>query len=300
MYHYVRDTARTEFPDIRALSPRTFEQQLDWLQERHEIVGAAAVEAALAGAASLPERAALLTFDDGFVDHFETVLPILRTRGLSGIFFVSGATLGPAPRMLGVHKTHFLLARLGADTFGKAVLATCASATLGDAARARVFGADAWERTDERAIKKLLNYELSFEDSERVLSELFAEHIGDESAFARALYLNEAQIAEMASAGLSFGYHTQTHRMLSRLDAADQRAELLDGPARIAALTGQDQVSFCYPWGGTGTYTSDTLAILGEAGYSMAFNTVRREAQLGVDGRFELPRVDTRDLPPHQ
>ena len=299
MYHYVRDSAATAFPAIRALSPADFERQLDWLQREFTLIGADELEAALAGTA-LPPRAALLTFDDGFAEHHDVVLPILRRRGLRGIFFVAGAASGPERRMLAVHKTHFLLARLGAEAFARAVVEACASAShAGRASQRGVFGTDAWELPDERALKNLLNYELPFDEADAVLSTLFERHIGDDAAFARELYLSEAQIATMAQAGMAFGYHTHTHRMLSRLTADEQAEELAGGVAAVQRWTGQQRVSFCYPWGGRGTYTADTLAVLEEAGYSMAFNTVRRMAHPGRDGRFELPRLDTRDLPPH-
>ena len=55
-------------------------------------------------------------------------------------------------------------------------------------------------------------------------------------------------------------------------------------------------MSFCYPYGFPHTYNSDTLASLEHFGYSMAFNTVRREAVIGLDARYELPRFDTRDV----
>jgi hypothetical protein len=31
----------------------------------------------------------------------------------------------------------------------------------------------------------------------------------------------------------------------------------------------------------------------------VAFNTERRRLRVAVDGRYELPRLDTRDLPPY-
>ena len=321
MYHYVRDSAATPFPAIRALPPALFEQQLDWLQRHYRVIGLEEFEQALDGRTPLPENAALLTFDDGFVDHHATVLPILRQRGLSGVFFIASDACGPARRVLGVHKTHVLLADLGADAFGKAVLAECelaltedaapahtgnegshrsaAAVAAGESRRARVFGSDRWEHADERAIKDLLNYELPFDDAERVLDTLFARHIGSQDAFARELYLSEAMIAEMAAAGMVFGFHTRSHRMLSRLTAREQEAELADGVSWIRTLTGQSRVPFCYPWGGPRTYTQNTLAILDRRGYSVAFNTVRRRVDTARDGRFELPRVDTRDLPPY-
>jgi peptidoglycan/xylan/chitin deacetylase (PgdA/CDA1 family) len=117
--------------------------------------------------------------------------------------------------------------------------------------------------------------------------------------FARRLYLSPGQVAEMAAAGMSFGHHTRRHLVLSRLSAGEQRHEIADGVEWIRGLTGQRRVSFCYPWGGPRTYTAETLRILEESGYSVAFNTVRRRARLNDDPRFELPRVDTRDLPPY-
>jgi peptidoglycan/xylan/chitin deacetylase (PgdA/CDA1 family) len=301
MYHYVRDSAATPFPSIRALPPALFDQQLDWLQRHYAVVEPATFEAAAAGRETLPQNAALLTFDDGFVDHYRTVFPSLRRRGLSGVFFLAGDAGAESPRVLGVHKTHFLLARLGAEAFGRAVLEACEPAMAGadTARRRRIFGADRWEHADERAIKDLLNYELSFEEADRVLAELFERSLGDEAAFARELYLGEGMVAEMARGGMVFGYHTRSHRMLSRLPPAEQERELRDGVGWIRDLTGQASVSFCYPWGGPRTYTADTVRILAECGYSVAYNTVRRRVEVGRDPRFELPRVDTRDLPPY-
>jgi peptidoglycan/xylan/chitin deacetylase (PgdA/CDA1 family) len=297
MYHYVRDSAATPFPGIRALPPQLFEQQLDWLQSRYTLIDVEQLEAALDGGAALPDDAAVLTFDDGLIDHHETVLPSLRRRGLRGTFFLSEDACGASPRMLAVHKVHFLLARLGAEAFGRAVLEECAVAA--PQARTReVFGLDHWDESSERAIKHLVNHELPFAEAERILSLLFERHIGSETDFARGLYLDAAQIREMAAAGMTFGHHTRTHRMLARLSAPEQDAELRAGVEWIRALTSQSTVTFCYPWGGPQTYTRDTLRIIRESGYSLAFNTVRRRVQRS-DNRYELPRVDTRDLPPY-
>ena len=297
MYHYVRDSAATPFPGIRALAPSLFERQLDWLQAEHTPIDLATLTAALDGRRALPPRAALLTFDDGFTDHFETVFPILRARGLSGTFFIAEhACLGHD--VLNVHKTHFLLAHLGAEAFGHEVQAE--GARLAESPRtAAVFGPDRWEHADERRIKHLLNYELSVADATRVLDRLFRQHLGSPEAFARDLYLQPEMIRDMAAGGMTFGYHTRSHRMLSRLPPAEQEDELRPGPAWIRALTGQADVPFCYPWGGPETYTPDTVRLLSKLGYSVAFNTVRRRVDTASVRRYELPRLDTRDLPPH-
>lgn len=65
----------------------------------------------------------------------------------------------------------------------------------------------------------------------------------------------------------------------------------------IRALTGQASVPFRYPHGHAHAYTTQTVRILRETGYSMAFTAVRGLSCPAAGTRFELPRYDTRDVP---
>jgi peptidoglycan/xylan/chitin deacetylase (PgdA/CDA1 family) len=294
-YHYVRDVDRTPFPAIKALSVAGFAAQLDWLQSRFDVIDGPTCERAVLSGQGFDRPTALLTFDDGFVDHYEHVFPILRDRGLGGIFFIAGRTLGSNPVLLNVHKTHFLLSHLGADRFTAEVSAALEREGI-DARTSERDGIYRYDEAPDVRIKRILNYEAPYPVADRVLSAIFARHLGDSTAFARTLYLSAAQIREMAQGGMTFGFHTESHPVLSRLDAAAQHAELQDGPRTVAGLTGQQSVSFCYPYGFSHTYNADTLRVLAGCGYSMAFNTVRREMIFGHDQRYELPRFDTRDV----
>jgi peptidoglycan/xylan/chitin deacetylase (PgdA/CDA1 family) len=297
-YHYVRDVERTPFPGIKALSVAGFRQQLDWLQDRFEVIDGPAFERAILSGNGFDQPTALLTFDDGFVDHYEHVFPVLRERGLGGIFFVAGRTLGAEPALLNVHKAHFLLSHLGADRFTEEVATALAreGVETGTGRGATRDGIYRYDEAPDVRIKRVLNYEAPYPVADRVLATLFGRYIGDAVGFARDLYLSAAQIREMAAGGMTFGFHTESHPVLSRLDAVAQRDELRDGPRLVADLTGQRSVSFCYPYGFSHTYNADTLSVLAECGYSMAFNTVRREIAFGRDQRYELPRFDTRDV----
>ena len=294
-YHYVRDVQRTAYPGIKALSTTEFAAQLDWLAARFRIVDGPTFERAAIGSERLSDPSALLTFDDGFVDHYANAYPEMRRRGIGGIFFVAGATLAAQPVLLNVHKTHFLLSALGAERFGDLVAERLTNIATVHAKENRdgIYRYD--EAPDVRA-KRLLNYELPHDIADRTLDELFREHVGDPVMFARELYVSAEMIAEMSRGGMTFGYHTRTHRVLSRLPRAEQEAELVDGVALIRRLTGQRTVPFCYPYGFTHTYNQDTLDVLAQAGYSIAFNTVRQPAQLPASARYELPRFDTRDV----
>jgi peptidoglycan/xylan/chitin deacetylase (PgdA/CDA1 family) len=296
-YHYVRDVERTPYPGIKALSVAAFRAQLDWLQARFDVIDGPTFEAAVVAGRGFDRPTALLTFDDGFVDHYAHVFPILRERGLGGIFFVSGATLDPTPRLLNVHRTHFLLSALGADRFTATVSAALTAAGVAITPAGGREGVYRYDEAPDVRIKRILNYEAPYPVVDRVLSSLVDEYLGDAEAFARSLYLSPAQIAEMAGGGMTFGFHTETHPVLSRLDRDGQRTELRRGVGLVRELTGQRTVSLCYPYGFPHTYNADTLDLAAECGYSFAFNTVRRDARVGEDPRFELPRFDTRDVP---
>lgn len=297
-YHYVRDVERTPFPGIKALSVAGFAAQLDWLQARFDLIDGPTFERAVVTGVGFDRPTALLTFDDGFVDHYEHVFRLLRSRRLGGIFFLAGATLGTSPTLLNVHKTHFLLARLGAERFAREVADALEAEGMpvhhgGGGEREGVYR---YDEAPDVLIKRILNYEAPYPVADRVLSTLFERHVGDSGVFARALYLSVPQVREMARDGMTFGFHTHSHPVLSRLDHNEQRQELHGGPALIGDLTGQDTVSFCFPYGFPHTYNTDTLHVLEEYGYSMAFNTMRCQALIGREPRYELPRFDTRDV----
>lgn len=296
-YHYIRDAELTPFPGIKGLSTAAFVAQLDWLQARYRIIDGATFERAALGRQHVKDATALLTFDDGFVDHYHHGFAELRVRGLGGIFFVSDATVGPSPTLLNVHKAHFLLSALGADRLGHELARRLAgvgrNGSDGAAVREGIYR---YDHEPEKKLKRLLNYDLPYDVADVVLDELFRKHIGDPVIFARGLYLSADMIAEMARGGMTFGYHSHSHRVLSRLTPDQQEREVIGGVELITRLTGQRTVPFCYPYGLAHTYNRDTIALLERAGYSIAFSTSRQHAELPAPSRYEVPRFDTRDV----
>jgi peptidoglycan/xylan/chitin deacetylase (PgdA/CDA1 family) len=299
-YHYVRDASAARFQGLHAVAPDRFEQQLAVLQRDRSLLDYATCLDALNGRRPPAGPSLLLTFDDGVIDHYSTVFPVLQGIGATGIFFVPSGCVGPRPRVLNVQKVQLLLASLGGEALWEQVLAGVRAVrgwTPGCVFGPGIYRYDA---VREARLKHLLNYQLPFEVVDPLLEALFRRHVGEEAEVARALYLSASMIREMARAGMTFGYHTRQHRVLARLREDQQRAEIQDGVRWIRALTGQRSVPFCYPHGHAHAYTSHTVRILRDSGYAMAFTAVRGLACLTSGARFELPRCDTRDLPPFE
>jgi peptidoglycan/xylan/chitin deacetylase (PgdA/CDA1 family) len=78
------------------ISTTLFAKQMEWLKAHANVVLLGAVVKALAAGVGFPERAAVLTFDDGFLDFAENAAPVLRRLGLPATVFLPTAFCGLA------------------------------------------------------------------------------------------------------------------------------------------------------------------------------------------------------------
>ena len=93
-YHGVNEVADGDDPRHIITSPRHFEAQLAHLARRGYRFRTA-TELLDRGAAQRPAAGtAVLTFDDGFADALEVVVPILRRREIQATFYVNPGRLG--------------------------------------------------------------------------------------------------------------------------------------------------------------------------------------------------------------
>lgn len=91
MYHYVSDPppdADVYRVDL-SLSPDTFRAHMDYLfYQGYTTISLYQLHDALMTGAPLPARPVVLTFDDGYTDHYTNVFPVLKEFGFTGTFFI--------------------------------------------------------------------------------------------------------------------------------------------------------------------------------------------------------------------
>lgn len=109
MYHYTRDLKHSRYPEIKGLEVALFREQIEFLKTNFQIVTMEEVIAACFREIDLPEKAMLLTFDDGYIDNYTFAFPILEEFGLQGSFFIPGKTF-VSHQLLDVNKIHHILA----------------------------------------------------------------------------------------------------------------------------------------------------------------------------------------------
>ncbi|MDQ7024776.1 MAG: polysaccharide deacetylase family protein [Anaerolineae bacterium] len=91
MYHYVSELPPNA-DDIRTrltVSPQRFRAHIQYLQSQgYNTISLYEIDLALENGTPLPSNPVVLTFDDGYIDHYATVFPILQEYGFTGTFFV--------------------------------------------------------------------------------------------------------------------------------------------------------------------------------------------------------------------
>jgi peptidoglycan/xylan/chitin deacetylase (PgdA/CDA1 family) len=282
MWHYVRDDVTTPLVGAGRVHPDAFERQLDLIADHRTVVSWAAVARALAGGPALPRDAALLTFDDGLVDHHRTVGPRLAARGWSGVFFATARQ--PGERLSVGHRIHILLAGRSPNDLRAAILDR-----LGPADRARFHAAEDRERAsgvgEIDVLKRPIQRDLSAVVGP-VLSALIEESLGPEADVADALLLSPADVAGLRQAGMTIGGHGRRHLWFDWASPDEVAREIADSAAWLASEP--TPWAFAYPYGAAG---AEAPASLAAAGFAAAFHASPTRAS----GRYDLGRVDAED-----
>jgi len=303
MYHYVRELEQSRFPDIKGLTVHQFRGQVEYMQKFYTFVTVEQVIASLEKKEDgLPQNAAMLTFDDGYIDHFTNVFPILDEKGIQGCFFPIGKAVAEH-RVLDVNKVHFILASVP----DKMEIVHQIFSLLDELRPA--YGLESNEhyyQTYAQAtrydppevvfIKKLLQKGLAERPRAELTDQLFSKYVGlDESAFARELYMNADQIKCMSKAGMYISSHGYEHRWLDTVPPEAQQTEI-ESSLRFLDDLGCDlkQWSFNYPYG---AHNESLVSALRASGAGLGFTTKVGIADLDSEDPLLLSRLNTNDLP---
>lgn len=94
-YHEVIDTQQALIPEY-AVSPENFEKQIAWLHDHgYKFVSVDDILAARAGKKPLPEKAVLLSFDDGYRSFYQHAFPVLKRYKAPAVLALVGSWLTP-------------------------------------------------------------------------------------------------------------------------------------------------------------------------------------------------------------
>lgn len=272
---YHRVIALPTDPEMIAVSPVHFRQQMEYLKQNFRILRFEE------DWSRIKEPAVVVTFDDGYADNVLEALPILDEVGVPASFFVSTGHIGTG-KQFWWHQLQDVLLRNGVfpDQF-----------ELKDSRYGRVWSTVSLpKRAALYAALSLLFRKLSPYRQEDWLDQLRAwvPPSPEETGIQRHMSAIELQRLA-ASPWATIGAHTVTHAALSLLSEEEQRYEIFSSKQQLEMITGKTVETFSYPFGRKCEYNRTSVRLCREAGFLRVAANFPGQAHKWTDP-MQIPR----------
>ncbi|SFZ71610.1 polysaccharide deacetylase family protein [Chitinimonas taiwanensis] len=250
-----------------------FDEELRWLGRWFQVLPLDEAAARLQ-AGSLPARAAVITFDDGYANNATQALPLLQKHAMPATFFIASGFLN------------------GGRMWNDAIIETvrgCRQPQLDLSA----LGLGSWPLGSVAERRQALNgliAKIKYQTPPERLA--LVAQIADlaEVTLPDDLMMRSEQVRLLHRAGMQIGAHTCSHPILATLSDAEAEREIVDSQAALQDIIAAPVRLFAYPNGRPGKdYHASHTAMLRRAGFVAAVSTAMGAASLGSDP-FQLPR----------
>lgn len=300
MYHYVRDLLNSRYPRIKGMNVSDFKQQLCYLKKNYEIISMDKLIAAVKSQIPISDNSAMLTFDDGYIDNYTNVLPILEANDCTGSFFIPGKTF-TEHKLLDVNKIHYILAcgskkSILSDVFRMLDYYRGQEFEIpqNDELYEQYAVASKLDDAETIFIKRILQNALPERLRNKISSELFKKYVGvDEGKMAYELYMTEDQVFSLKRRGMYIGLHGYDHYWLEKLSEDEMKKDIDQAIDVMSPFVEKDKLVFNYPYG---SYNGKVLKYIAEKGVILGLTTQKGIADIEKDSLLELPRIDCVDI----
>lgn len=305
MYHYVRNNELFKY-DTYCRRTDEFYSQIEFFRKHSSIVDPNDIEKLHFYLSSKEEEAYLLTFDDGYYDHYACA-KYLSSNNLSALFFPPIDIF--RNKILDVNLIHMILGNrfyLSKEILEKVISKikdygfqiSYKGSVLSIENYIKFLKEDVPDSKSDLIIKRLLQRDLLFDkDRKKLIRKLFYEIYNEKpNEFCSDLYLTETHIKEMKRMGMCFGSHGLNHIWMSSANEKLQKNEINLSFEYLEKelLISSDQFRvFCFPYG---DYNKLTLNYLKENDVQLGFSTNSGKSQINEfnqSSKLVLKRWDT-------
>ena len=301
MYHYVRNLQSSRYPEIKGLDLELFRQQIAFMKDKFNFISMEDLLEVNAGK-ELKNDSVLLTFDDGYIDHYTNVFPILEANGINGFFSMPGKILREK-KVLDVNKIHFILASGRIEAIKDKVFEQldhyrgCEFAIpSNEELYQELAQANRFDNQDVIFVKRLLQVKLEERLRNLITDDLFREYIPlSEAAFVDELYMNQDQIRVMQRHGMTFGLHGYDHYWMNHLESDKLKEDVQQALEVFDGVIDRNHWVCCYPYG---SYSDSVIEQIKTMGAVAGISTDVDAYTPGQHDIFKIPRLDTNDMPP--
>ncbi|MHB8893961.1 MAG: polysaccharide deacetylase family protein [Candidatus Geothermincolia bacterium] len=294
MYHRVLGIAgRGVMPSCMeiigmAVTEPQFEEQMSYLTSRYTVVPLSDYLAWRKGGEALPDRALVITFDDGYSDNGEVASRVLEKYRATATFFVIGNAVSSRDEVW-----PYEIYRLMDALDGRKV-------SIENDGEGRIlldFSTERGKRGSVATIRRLLR--AGDDRPLNRIAETLRLRLREEGADVPSGYeefMSSGDLRLLHERGFTIGAHSQSHRRMADLDEEEQSRELAGVHRLVREITGEAELPFAYPYGQESDLGLATTRLVAEAGYSCALTTVEGLNDVTTD-LYRLRRIEMGPVP---
>ncbi len=299
MYHYVRNIKKSKYPNLKGLEFSDFRKQIFYLKKNFNILSNNQFIEILNSRKIPKKKSILLTFDDGYRDHFEYVFPFLKKQDVSAVFYPPIMCVRNKA-VLDVNKIHFILAKEeNRDKILDLIFLYVKKILNKNPQQIGIEKINLLSRYDDKKtilIKRLLQHHLPLPYRKKIVDKIFKHIVNySEEEFSKILYMNKNNIQELYKNNFSIGSHGYNHYWWKKINKNEQEMEIKNSINYFKKIKVFDKnFSVCYPYG---SYNLQTLNLLKK--YKIKFALTTRVGSINkknIKKVYELPRFDTNDF----
>jgi peptidoglycan/xylan/chitin deacetylase (PgdA/CDA1 family) len=237
----------------------------------------------LEGRIDLPDRAAAVTFDDGYRNVLVNAAPVLSRLSIPATVYIV---------------TDFVKERkmVWTDKIISALAVTKKSSLtlMSKNHPVRISIQDDRQKKLADAEIRSICKSLPNDDRVKVIESILAELEVDEKQIYNAWVDHSPLLPEdfkdLLTHGIEIGSHTKSHKILSRCEPGEMKQELEESKKFIENVTGKECDQFAYPNGKESDFNEQTRSCVRKVGYRSAVTTIPRRLSRDQDS-FEIPRL---------
>ena len=300
MYHYVRPSKNRLSKKHNVLELELFNAQLSIIKNDFCFIDSqtlACGEFETCG----NKRPIWLTFDDGYKDCIDHVLPALLSFEARGTFYIPTEAIFER-KLLDVNKIHILLS---CSKTSEQIVGVC-SEVFNALEFEQIIGqsfadlftkygnANPWNDAETEFLKKLLQKILPADLRNKLLDQVFSTLVSrPESSWVDEFYLSPDDVRTLVDCGMDVGSHGHSHMWLENLCESEQRIDIERSFELLESCVAMPRNrTMCYPFG---SYDELTLKILSDLDVRTAVvNKESKIAEVNMSGarQLELDRID--------
>ena len=266
-YHRVNDD---NDPFFTGTPIGTFEKHMKYLSNNFSVISLESVVESMQSN-DVPHNAIAVTFDDGYKDVYLNAYPILKKFSIPATVFLATSCIDSKDILW--HDRVFSAFRETQESFLVAYGPYTQTYSLGSVT----------ERL--RAQQDVLRFLRTLDSDERIqwLECLTAMLLPEVSQSCSEMMLTWEDIKVMYTNNITFGSHTVTHPIMSKISHDQAMWEICESKSIIEQRLGSPVRTFAYPNGKAGDFDHTTKALLQEAGYICAVTTIFGANECGHD-----------------